>query len=94
MQTRIYEIKDHDVIMRWFGEDGDPVRIQNLGEVHGTLLHEGNVSIHPAEGDVVLLEDAEEVSHEYIILCRVYDIDIDVATIYVHEIHFDETALS
>lgn len=88
MQTRVYEVTDHDVLDQFFSEAAPARPVATLGSDHGELIFDGNLSETPGEGDVLVLKDQGRPT-EYVILLKLYLADINTVELVVHQRHFD-----
>lgn len=109
MKTKIYEIADHDVMDTFFGENPRTKAITDIAKDHGEFLWEGEVSNVPDVGDVLGLDNDEQIGtltgddgeeeavyaqDEYVIVVRYYHADEDTWWLLVHPRHQVEVELS
>ena len=89
MKTRVYEIKDHDVMETFFGDDPKQTPIRDIAQNHGNMIWEGVLTLHPDAGDALVLDAEDDSEQEYVILARAYYADREEAFLLVHARHIE-----
>ena len=94
MKTSVYEISDTSVLELFFGEDQKYMPIWVIIDNHGTLIFEGELSLHPDVGDVLCIDGADKGVDEYLIVNRAYHANIDAAVLIVHTRYQKQVCMS
>ena len=91
--VRVYNIDDEEIIDVCFGEDAGVRPVHGLGTDHGELIWDGTANHLPDSGDVLTMEDVDKNVVEYVIICRVFDVDSGYVNIFVHNRHIIDVEL-
>lgn len=95
MRVRIYNIEDHDILERYFGEDAGEYPVSNIGELHGEQLFNGSMSAIPTEGDPVILPNLDDDRQsEYVCIMRAFYPVLDEIDLIVTKRTFKEALSS
>lgn len=87
MKVRVYDVKDHDVLERYFGEQAGDYPITALERL-GEVIFDDSMSILPMDGEVVVFES------EYVVMARYFYPGGNRAVLIVHERHFNKEIAS